>query len=112
MKHIAVIGLGYVGLPTVLAMAQAGLKVIGIDIDKKRVKQINSGKSPITDITDDELRQSLKKLKATANWNEIKKADVIIIAVPTPLTKNKTPDTSAIESAGEQIAKFLKKARW
>lgn len=109
MKHIAVIGLGYVGLPTVLAMAQAGLKVIGIDIDKKRVKQINSGKSPITDITDDELRQSLKKLKATANWNEIKKADVIIIAVPTPLTKNKTPDTSAIESAGEQIAKFLKK---
>ena len=105
----AVIGLGYVGLPLILIMAKAGLKVVGLDIDKKRIKQINSGKSPVIDIKDDELRQILKKFKATSNWKEIKKADVIIIAVPTPLTKNKTPDTSAIESAGKQIAKFMKK---
>ena len=105
----AVIGLGYVGLPLILIMAKAGLKVVGLDIDKKRIKQINSGKSPVIDIKDDELHQILKKFKATSNWKEIKKADVIIIAVPTPLTKNKTPDTSAIESAGKQIAKFMKK---
>lgn len=90
----AVIGLGYVGLPLALTMTEAGLKVIGVDIDKKLVKQINNDKSPV---------------KATNDWKEIKKADVIVIAVPTPLTKNKTPDTSAIESAGKQIAKFLKK---
>src|SRR3989304_4038637 len=106
----AVIGLGYVGLPLILIMAKAGLKVVGLDIDKKRIKQINSGKSPVVDIKDDELRQISKKFKATGNWKEIKKADVIIIAVPTPLTKNKTPDTSAIESAGKQIAKFMKKS--
>lgn len=109
MKHIAVIGLGYVGLPTVLAMTQAGLKVIGIDIDKEKIKGLNAGKSFTAEISDREIKEALKLFKATSDWSEIKKADVIIIAVPTPLTKNKTPDTSAIESAGEQIAKFLKK---
>ncbi len=105
----AVIGLGYVGLPLILIMAKTGLKVVGVDINKNLVKQINSGKSPVVDIKDDELRQILKKFKATSDWEEIKKADVVIIAVPTPLTKNKTPNTSAIELAGKQIAKFLKK---
>ena len=93
--NVAVVGLGYVGLPTALALIKAGFKVIGIDISQKRVSQLNAEKR--------------KNFQATTDWGGIKKAEIIIIAVPTPLTKNKTPDVSAIESAGQNIARFLKK---
>ncbi len=95
---VAVVGLGYVGLPTASAIAKSGFKVIGIDISQKRVSQLNTGKNFIR-----------KNFRATTDWREIKKAGIIIIAVPTPLTRNKTPDVSAIESAGQNIAKFFKK---
>lgn len=105
----AIVGLGYVGIPTTLALAKAGIRVIGIDINEERVKRLNAGKSFIADISDDEIKAALKKFRATINWSEIKRANVILIAVPTPLTKQKTPDTSAIENAGRNIARFLKK---
>lgn len=106
---VAVVGLGYVGIPTMLAMVKTGIKVIGIDINKERVKQLNVGKSFIAEIPDGAIKESLKKFMATADWGAIKKAGVIIIAVPTPLTKYKTPDTGAIEAAAKNIAKYLKK---
>lgn len=105
----AIVGLGYVGIPTTLALAKAGIRVIGIDINEERVKRLNAGKSFISEIPDGEIKAALKKFRATTDWKEIKRADVILIAVPTPLTKQKTPDTSAIESAGRNIARFLKK---
>lgn len=93
---VGVVGLGYVGLPTALALVEAGIRVIGIDIDKVKVRKINSANNS-------------KKFTVTTNWLEIKKCKVILIAVPTPITKNKTPDTSAIESAAKNIAKNLSK---
>ncbi|MEX2033361.1 MAG: nucleotide sugar dehydrogenase, partial [Candidatus Colwellbacteria bacterium] len=93
---VAIIGLGYVGLPTALALAAAGIKVVGVDIDRARVRQVQK------------LHGS-KKFTATADWADIKKCKVILIAVPTPLTANKTPDTSAIELAVKNIAKYLAK---
>ncbi len=95
---VGVVGLGYVGMPTALAIARAGVKVIGIDIDKVRVRRLNSDKSFPS-----------KKFHASADFAEIKKCKVILIAVPTPITKNKTPDTSAIESAAKNITKHLSK---
>lgn len=93
---VAVVGLGYVGAPTALALAQAGLKVVGIDIDKAKIRRLNAA-------------HGSKKFTATADWANIKKCKIILIAVPTPLTKNKAPDTSAIESATKNIAKHLAK---
>src|SRR3989344_5971739 len=95
---VAVVGLGYVGMPTALALTHAGIKVIGIDIDRAKIRRLNSNK-----------RFNSKKFHASANFAEIKKCKVILIAVPTPLTKNKTPDTSAIELAAKNIAKNLSK---
>jgi UDP-N-acetyl-D-glucosamine dehydrogenase len=83
-------------MPTALALTQAGIRVIGIDIDKARVRRLNGS-------------HDSKKFTATANWTEIKKCKVVLVAVPTPLTKNKTPDVSAIESAAKNIAKYLSK---
>src|SRR3990167_10544796 len=89
---VGVVGLGYVGMPTALALAKAGVKVIGIDIDRARIRRLNSV-------------HGSKKFTATADWANIKKCKVVLVAVPTPITKNKTPDTSAIEAAVKNIAK-------
>ena len=101
----AVVGLGYVGMPTSLAIAKAAIKVVGVDINRARVREINLGHSFISDIPDSEIKSAQKYFKATADWKELKKAQVIIIAVPTPLTKYKTPDTSFIEAATRNVAK-------
>jgi len=107
-QTVGVIGIGYVGLPTMVALGEAGVNVIGFDIDKSRVRQINSGKSFIAEIPSERIEKIKSKVSATADWKLLKKCDVILIAVPTPLTKHKTPDTSAIEKAGEKIAKNIK----
>lgn len=107
--RVAVVGLGYVGLPTAVAIANAGFKVVGIDIWKERVKKINSGESVVKDISNEELKEASKNFKASTNFKEVDKSDVVIIAVPTPLNKNKAPDTSFIESAGRNVAKYLKR---
>jgi len=107
-QTVGVIGIGYVGLPTMVAIGEAGLKTIGFDIDKNRVRLINAGKSFISEISDEHIKKLKTKISATSDWKNLKKCDVVLIAVPTPLSKHKTPDTSAIEKAGEKIAKNLK----
>jgi UDP-N-acetyl-D-glucosamine dehydrogenase len=106
---VAVVGLGYVGLPTALAIAKAGYRVIGIDINRERVKMLNACQSFIAEIPSEELLSVKKNFYATSDWQNIKRCTVIIISVPTPLTPNKTPDTSHIEKAAASIAKHLKK---
>ena len=107
MKNIAIIGLGYVGLPLVIASVNAGFFVYVIDKNEKIVKNLNKGISHINDVASKDLKKMLKNFKATTDGSEIKKATVIIICVPTPLTKYKTPDTSYIESAAKIIAKNI-----
>ncbi len=106
---VGIVGLGYVGLPTALAITDAGIKVIGVDISKSRVNQINSGKSLIGEIPNEKIKSALKNFRATTDWKAIKKCNVVLITVPTPLNKNKAPDTSAIEMAGKKIAQNMKK---
>jgi len=108
---VAIVGLGYVGLPEAVEIAKAGYRVFGIDIKKQRVDLINKGKSYILDVDSKELRQLTKKRKLVAfnNHQVLKQADVVLICVPTPLDKNKLPDVSYISSTAEKIAKFLHK---
>ena len=107
--RIAVIGLGYVGLPLAVQKAKAGFKVIGIERKKERVDMVNAGKSYLPDIVDDELEKVVKegKLRATQDFAPVAEMDVISICVPTPLTKNKEPDTQYIESVTDKIVPHL-----
>jgi UDP-N-acetyl-D-glucosamine dehydrogenase len=109
--NIGVIGLGYVGLPLAVEFAREGFDVVGIDNDPKKVHAINSGKSYITDIKSNDVRDLLKckKLRATTNFNVVNSLDSLSICVPTPLTKTKDPDISFIMSATRAIKKHIRK---
>ncbi|NIM97887.1 MAG: nucleotide sugar dehydrogenase [candidate division Zixibacteria bacterium] len=106
---VAVIGLGYVGLPLAVELGREKFKVIGIDISLSKVKLVNSGRSDIDDITDDVLKPLVKRGKITAStdFSELKKADCVTICVPTPLSKTKDPDVSYILAAVGEVQKYL-----
>lgn len=106
---VGVVGLGYVGLPTVLAMSQAGLTVIGIDISEGRVSALKKAKSYISEIPDSDLKAAQKNVTYTTDFSRAAECNTILITVPTPLTKNKTPDLTAIEGACNSLAPHLKK---
>lgn len=110
---VAVIGMGYVGLPLAVEFAKANFKVTGIDVDKKRITSIAKGISYILDIDSREVKQLVndKFLKATDDFKALKDQDAVIICVPTPLRKTKEPDISYIISASENIAKYMKKGQ-
>jgi UDP-N-acetyl-D-glucosamine dehydrogenase len=110
---IAVIGLGYVGLPLAIEFAKAGFKVIGIDLNKDKVKSINKGESYIKDVPGEDVKNVAKKKKlfATSDYGTLKKADAVSICVPTPLRKTKDPDISYIVDSSKMIAKYLKKGQ-
>jgi UDP-N-acetyl-D-glucosamine dehydrogenase len=106
-----VIGLGYVGLPLAVEFAKNNFEVYGIDIDENKVKNINEGISYISDIDNNELLDLVRKnkIKAFGNYEVLSEVDIIIIAVPTPLSKTKDPDLSYILNAVNNIKKYLKK---
>jgi UDP-N-acetyl-D-glucosamine dehydrogenase len=105
---VSVIGLGYVGLPLAMAAQFAGHNVIGIEINKSLVNNLNDGKSQIEDISSETLSQCIKRgFRATTDFSTLSSADVIVICVPTPLTPAGKPDLTFIHSAGTWIAKYL-----
>jgi len=108
---IAIVGLGYVGLPLAVQKAKAGFSVIGIERKRERVDMVNKGKTYIPDIVGDELKNVVKekKFKATQSFNSISEVDIICICVPTPLTKHKEPDTQYIESVTDKMLPYLHK---
>ncbi|WP_040203289.1 nucleotide sugar dehydrogenase [Neobacillus jeddahensis] len=110
---IAVIGLGYVGLPLSVMLAEKGFQVKGIDLDHNKVSMLRMAKSYIGDVTDLSLKTVIDSghFAATTNFDEIKEVDSVIICVPTPLTKHKTPDVSFIISAGKEIQSRLQKGQ-
>jgi len=103
---LGVVGLGYVGLPLAVESANAGLKVIGYDINSKRVHEINSGKSPIEDISDDELSKTSNNFIASDDPSKLSNCHHIVISVPTPLTDYQ-PDLSYVESAAKSVGENL-----
>ncbi|MFD0829723.1 nucleotide sugar dehydrogenase [Neobacillus sp. M.A.Huq-85] len=107
---VAVIGLGYVGLPLALSIMKKGFKVIGIDLDLKKIKQLEKGLSYIPDIPHSTIQSSVssKDFIATNNYNAIKSAEIIVICIPTPLTMYDTPDLSYIIRSAEEISRKIK----
>ncbi|MFO1444996.1 nucleotide sugar dehydrogenase [Bacillus sp. Bva_UNVM-123] len=110
---IAVIGLGYVGLPLSVFLAKKGFLVTGIDKDVSKITMLQNSKSYIGDIDDLTLKKVIDcgHFHATTNFEDIKDASTIIICVPTPLSKRKTPDLSFVMSAGKEIQKQLQKGQ-
>ncbi len=104
---VAIMGLGYVGLPHAVEIAKAGFQVLGIDIKKERVNKANRGESYIGDVKDEDLKSVLSNFKAFNDFEPLKEADIILICVPTPLDKNKIPNTSYIEDSCREIKEKL-----
>jgi len=109
--RIALIGLGYVGLPLAVSFAQKGFKVLGIDTNEARVDRIRNLESYIADVTNREIGQVIKQgfLSVSTDFASLAQADVIIICVPTPLKRKYTPDISYILSAIKSVAQYLKR---
>lgn len=107
---VAVVGIGYVGLPLAVEKAKVGFPVIGLDRNEQRVGMINRGENYIRDVKDEELKKVVSegKLHASNNFSELNNADVVIICVPTPLTVHRMPDLQYIENVTEQIAEHIR----
>lgn len=105
---IGVVGLGYVGFPVAVSLAETGFRVIGVDADRDRTQSIGRGESYIRDVSGEQLAEVLRggRLRATTSYRSLGKADAILISVPTPL-QGGTPDLSAVEAAGAAVAKVL-----
>jgi UDP-N-acetyl-D-glucosamine dehydrogenase len=110
---IGVVGLGYVGLPLVREFTRAGMRVMGFDIDGRKVKSLMAGRSYIEHIPSSVVAEMVasKRFEASADFDKLSKPDVIIICVPTPLTKQREPDMSYIEKTTEAISLRLRKGQ-
>lgn len=108
--QVGVIGLGYVGLPLAVAIARAGFPVSGFDIEARKVESLNAGQSYIEAVTSTALAGQVAsgRFRATADFAELEVCDVIIICVPTPLTKHREPDLSFVRDTAATIAKHLR----
>ena len=106
---IGIIGLGYVGLPLVIRFFEEGFKVVGFDVDDKKVDMLNAGESYIKHIKQEKIKSALGQgFRATTNFSEIENVNVILICVPTPLTEGNEPDLSYVQSTLKTIQPHLK----
>ena len=107
---LAIIGLGYVGLPLALQFGRSDCRVLGLDVDGAKVRDITSGNSYIRHIPSEDIATQVKagRLTASADFFLVKDCDAVVICVPTPLNKNREPDISYILRTGEAIAPHLK----
>jgi UDP-N-acetyl-D-glucosamine dehydrogenase len=106
---VAVVGLGYVGLPLACALAEAGHRVIGIDLSLKKVEGINAGLSHVEDVPPSQIKRLVdeRRLRASNEYESARNADIAIIAVPTPIDEYRFPDLSYVRSASLSLAKVM-----
>lgn len=107
--NIAIIGLGYVGLPLSLQFARAGVTVLGVDVDKNKVDSLNAGRSYILHVDPSDIADQIRagRLNATTDFSRIKDVEAVIICVPTPLNIYREPDISFVLNTGKAIAPHL-----
>lgn len=110
---VAILGLGYVGLPTAVAFAEGGATVVGFDTDAAKVDAVNSGVSYIQDTPSDRLTRLVAsgKLSATTDMSRLSTQDAILVTVPTPLNKQRSPDLGCIQAACESIGAALRRGQ-
>ncbi|AWW36752.1 nucleotide sugar dehydrogenase [Streptomyces cadmiisoli] len=110
--ELAVIGLGYVGLPLAREAAETGLRVVGLDRDPRVVEALNSGRSHVDDVSDDEVRRMLAaRFRAHTDDACLARAQTVVICVPTPLSPDGGPDLDAVTSAVRSVAGRLRRGR-
>ena len=108
--RIGVIGLGYVGLPLILRLSDAGFSILGFDINKAHLAQLNAGKSPFNHIQDAEVaRMMAGDAEATSDFSRATEVDAVILCVPTPLDKYRQPDLSYVVGSLNAVAPYLHK---
>ncbi|MEE9297229.1 MAG: nucleotide sugar dehydrogenase [Phycisphaerae bacterium] len=110
---VGIVGLGYVGLPLARTFCGAGFRVLGLDVDSKKVARLNNGRSYIKHIPSSMIKRLVKEeqFRATEDPKELRRCAAILICVPTPLTKTRDPDTSYVTSTGEMLAENLRKGQ-
>ena len=107
--NVAIIGLGYVGLPLAAEAVRVGLNVVGLDVKQATVDGLNAGRSHIDDLTDDDIRAMVAGgFRATTNVDDAGDPDVIVICVPTPLSESDGPDLTAVQAATESAGRLLR----
>ena len=102
--RVGIVGLGYVGLPLAVAFAEAGHDVVGVDVDARVVEALTEGRSHVEDVPDAALHAIGERIQATTRYAEMAKVDAIVVAVPTPLTRNREPDLQPLIAAGTSLA--------
>ncbi|KGQ22400.1 nucleotide sugar dehydrogenase [Thermus filiformis] len=107
---VGVVGLGYVGLPFAVEKAKVGFRVVGVEQNPRRAEKVNRGENYIPDVRDEELKALVEQglLRAETGFDRVPEMDVIVIAVPTPLTRNLTPDLQYVERVTQEIARRLR----
>jgi UDP-N-acetyl-D-glucosamine dehydrogenase len=108
---IGVVGLGYVGLPLVVAFAEAGHEVVGVDVNARVVAALGEGRSHIEDVSDETLQGILERFHPTPRYADLAKVDAVIVAVPTPLTANREPDLQPLIDTGTALANVLQEGQ-
>jgi UDP-N-acetyl-D-glucosamine dehydrogenase len=110
-RELAIIGAGYVGVPLAQVFAEAGVGTVLVDIEAARVEQLRKGQSYIEDVPSDRLAPLVESgaLTATTNYDAVRETDAVLIAVPTPLTRNREPDLSIVFAVAAKVAERLRK---
>ncbi len=107
--NLGIVGLGYVGLPLALAFAKKNINIIGLDNDLKKINTLKKGKSYIKTISNKDIKLNSKVMQFSNKQNLIRKCDVVIFCLPTPLTKNFEPDLTYVENTFNEVSKYFKK---
>jgi len=106
--RVGIVGLGYVGLPLAVAFAQAGVEVLGVDVDQRKIEAIGDGRSYIEDVPDEALAQVRGRFEASAHYAPLGACDAILVCVPTPLTPNREPDLGPLLSCAEVLGGLVR----
>jgi UDP-N-acetyl-D-glucosamine dehydrogenase len=105
---VGIVGLGYVGLPLAVAFADAGVEVLGVDVDERKIEALRAGRSFIEDVSDAALAEVRGRLRVTSDYAPLADAEAVLIAVPTPLSANREPDLAQLLACARDLAAVLR----
>jgi UDP-N-acetyl-D-glucosamine dehydrogenase len=112
MRTVGILGLGYVGIPLALTIANSGQKVFGFDVLEERVNQLNTGKSPLKHVADSDIEKMISQgFEASLDFAQVAHCDALVICVPTPLNRYREPDLGFVVSTMEEISPFLREGQ-
>ncbi len=109
--NVGIVGLGYVGLPLAMSFCEAGHTVIGVDVDPRKIADLANGESYVEDVSSERLRAMSERLFPTGRYAELSRCDAVIIAVPTPLTRNREPDLGPLLAATSALTTVLQRGQ-